>query len=679
MIRLLFLLFFLQTFLLNSFAESDSTKVKDYLESAKHLITTNKDSSLYFYKQALRLSGNIDDKQWLILSIKKTGLFYHKQSNYDSSIVYWNKIISLTDLNNNSFSETEKQKNISEAYQYIGMGNYYKGNYTTALDNNLLALRIFKNINDSLGIANSFDKIGMCYLQQGYFPKALTEYGKALNIYELLNNKQKTALIYDRIAVLYSIQGNFEESETYDLKALEIYKELNVPRLLSNSYINLGILMLRQDKYKEGISYLKKATLINKQEKNLYGLANVYNNLGVAYQKTNRLDSSYFYYKSAMQTYLDLGSKGNLTKAYTNLASLFIDKKEYPKSIDYAKRSIKLSEEIGSASRKRLAYMLISKAYEGNGQIAKAFKAYKIYNQLNDSIFNIEKAKAIQSIETKYQTERKNQEIKILNTKNEQQETEISAKKQELSLWIGISVLAFIFASVSVYFFLNKKKISDKLAQKNKLIEKTLSEKDVLLREIHHRVKNNLQIISSLLNMQSRFLDDKKSKSVLAESQNRIKSMSLIHQKLYQEENLTGIETTSYFTELIDSLSLSYGINKTKVKMKIDIENLSLDVDTAIPLGLILNEIISNAFKYGVDPETGVFKFSFKKISDTELLLKVKDNGAGIPEDFNIRKSKSYGMKLIQSLSKKLKAEVTFENNKGLEITMKILKFKIAE
>lgn len=204
-----------------------------------------------------------------------------------------------------------------------------------------------------------------------------------------------------------------------------------------------------------------------------------------------------------------------------------------------------------------------------------------------------------------------------------------------------------------------------------------LNEKDILLREIHHRVKNNLQIISSLLNMQSKYLSDEKTKAIVTDSQNRIKSMSLIHQKLYQEENLTGIDTNLYFTELIDSLSLSYGLDKKALSFVIEIEPLFLDVDTLIPLGLIVNEVITNAFKYGVDKNNGAFTFIFRKVNE-ELDLFVKDNGQGIHKDFEPKKSKSYGMKLIHSLGKKLKADIHFKNNQGLEISMIIHKFKIA-
>lgn len=297
---------------------------------------------------------------------------------------------------------------------------------------------------------------------------------------------------------------------------------------------------------------------------------------------------------------------------------------------------------------------------------------------MKDSLFTIEKHQKLNEINTKYETEKKNKEIEILKIKEEKQSVEIKAKQQERNLWLTISLLAFTFLAISIYFFWNKKKLSDQLKIKNTVIKESLNEKEVLLKEIHHRVKNNLQIITSLLNMQSRYLNDDKSKEIVNESKNRIKSMSLIHQKLYQQKNITGVETKIYFTELIEELLLSYGID-SESNIKLEIDNLILDVDTAIPLGLIINELVSNAFKHGFENGKGSFSFIFLKVNEKELFVEVKDNGKGIPDDYDISTSKSYGVKLIYSLSKKLKAEVNFINDKGLTVTMRILKFKISK
>ena len=375
------------------------------------------------------------------------------------------------------------------------------------------------------------------------------------------------------------------------------------------------------------------------QEDETEGVLYSYNNIGNAYFKIKKFEEAEKYYLNALQ----LAEKHNLTV-----------------EILYSLRSL-------------------SDLYSETNEYKQANMFLKEYHTLKDSVFSNTKHQQIMDLEEEYQSDKKNKEIELLNTKARQQIFEIRAERNNRNLWIGISILSAIFALISIYFFVNKKKVSEKLKDKNIIIEKTLGEKDVLLREIHHRVKNNLQIISSLLNMQNRYLSDDKSKEIVTESQNRIKSMSLIHQKLYQEENLTGIETKEYFKELIESLMLSYGVENTNVKFDINIDNILLDIDTAIPLGLILNEILSNTFKYGVDKENGRFLFDFKETNKEELNILIKDNGPGIPDGFDIKKSKSYGMKLIQSLSKKLKAEIEFKNNNGLEIRMKILRFKIAK
>jgi len=247
----------------------------------------------------------------------------------------------------------------------------------------------------------------------------------------------------------------------------------------------------------------------------------------------------------------------------------------------------------------------------------------------------------------------KEKELQNLITKTREKE-----HRHTINILI-FGLLSFLLISGLLYT-LNRlrRKLNTKLKGKNSQLLDALAINETLLKETHHRVKNNLQIISSLLNMQSKFLDDSHTKDIVIESQNRIKSMSLIHQKLYQGSNLTSIESATYFNDLLDSLIHSYGIDTEKIKSEIKIENLLLDVDTAIPLGLILTELISNAFKYGVDKENGAFYFSFSKQNSTELLIIIRDNGPGMPEDFDIHKSKSYGMKLVDILSKKLKADL---------------------
>jgi two-component sensor histidine kinase len=189
-----------------------------------------------------------------------------------------------------------------------------------------------------------------------------------------------------------------------------------------------------------------------------------------------------------------------------------------------------------------------------------------------------------------------------------------------------------------------------------------LREKEVLLREIHHRVKNNMQIIYSLLRLQSRETDEKKEVDMLLESQNRIRSMSLIHEKLYQSEDLAHIDFSEYIGDLTKELFRSYRFNTDKLVFKADIEDAIIGVDTAIPCGLIINELVSNSLKHAFPGgREGEIQIALRRVDGLEsgtqheksemFELTVRDNGIGMPEEMDFRNSESLGLRLVSTLS----------------------------
>ncbi len=184
-----------------------------------------------------------------------------------------------------------------------------------------------------------------------------------------------------------------------------------------------------------------------------------------------------------------------------------------------------------------------------------------------------------------------------------------------------------------------------------------------------------MQTISSLLSLQSRYISDKNAVEAINESKNRVKSMALIHQKLYQKDNLTGIEMEDYVQNLVESLFVSYGINFNQVNFSCDINKVRLDVDTAIPIGLILNELVTNALKYAFEGNKGELFIQLLQESNM-LKLTVRDNGKGFIESNN--RQEGYGMRLIESLSRKLKATVSLDSSSGTTYIITIEKFTLA-
>jgi len=199
--------------------------------------------------------------------------------------------------------------------------------------------------------------------------------------------------------------------------------------------------------------------------------------------------------------------------------------------------------------------------------------------------------------------------------------------------------------------------------------ESSLQEKELLLREIHHRVKNNLQVISSLLSLQSRTSKDEQAIEMAKESQNRIKVMALIHEKLYRSKDFANVEFNDYIKNLANDLFASYRVSASRISLKLEIEDLSLGIDTAIPTGLIINELVTNCLKYAFSKDNdGEIRISLRSLNDGQNELIVSDNGVGIPETLDIKNAESLGLRMITNLTERsLHGNVSINRNNGTE------------
>ena len=198
-----------------------------------------------------------------------------------------------------------------------------------------------------------------------------------------------------------------------------------------------------------------------------------------------------------------------------------------------------------------------------------------------------------------------------------------------------------------------------------KQIETSLKVKDVLLKEIHHRVKNNLQIIISLLNLQTGYIKDEVTLKAVKDGQSRVRSMALVHEKFYQSDELSEIDFAEYIEKLCHFIYQSYGDKTDRVRLQISGDKIGLDMDTAMPCGLLVNEIVSNSYKYAFpNQEKGTIQIDFKKI-DNKIILLIQDNGVGFPEEYDLERGESLGMQLIQALTSQLDGELVVSRENG--------------
>ncbi|OFX81238.1 MAG: hypothetical protein A2X12_00635 [Bacteroidetes bacterium GWE2_29_8] len=220
---------------------------------------------------------------------------------------------------------------------------------------------------------------------------------------------------------------------------------------------------------------------------------------------------------------------------------------------------------------------------------------------------------------------------------------------------------------ISKFIFLSRditeRKISDKI------IKDSLKEKEVLLKEVHHRVKNNLQIISSLLSLQARYLKDKDSEWILKEAQNRVHAMALIHQKLYQTENLSHLDMSIYISDLINNYKYSLP-DASSITFEKQLENVVLDIDKAIVCGLVINELIINSIKYAFPDKNGNIKIELYKNNVDKIILKISDNGIGLPKGIDIENAETLGLNIVNRLIKSINGEINLTIENGTYYTL---------
>ena len=251
----------------------------------------------------------------------------------------------------------------------------------------------------------------------------------------------------------------------------------------------------------------------------------------------------------------------------------------------------------------------------------------------------------------------------VLSGDSKQIETKFLSKGKERWIELFINPIFDIEGKV-IEISLVAHDITDKKNTDNQ-IKDSLKEKEVLLKEIHHRVKNNLQVISSILNLQSSFVSDERTLEILEESRNRIHSMATIHENLYLTTNFSSIDFASYLQNLTTKLISSYHVAPITINLRTELTSINLLLDQAIPCGLLVNELITNAIKYAfVNRSEGEILIGLKE-NQGIIELKIEDNGVGLPSNFEIFKSNSLGLQLVSTLVEQLDGEINILNEKG--------------
>jgi two-component sensor histidine kinase len=334
--------------------------------------------------------------------------------------------------------------------------------------------------------------------------------------------------------------------------------------------------------------------------------------------------------------------------------------------------------------QKKYIYFVKSKYFSATGDFKQANVFLRKYYAYLDSINLIEKEQNLKNMQIAFKIQQKEQELSEKNNILEQKElSEAREKTFRAYSIIGILILAGLVVLLIVINFLSKKRErelyakNEQIGKQNTLIEQSLKEKEVLIREIHHRVKNNLQIITSMLSLQMSKEEGKESEAILREAKQRISSIALTHQMLYQNPNLSDIPINEYIESLVRQIEYSIPPSDIELITELQENKKKVNIDYAVPLGLLINELLTNSFKHAFpNNEKGIISVKLQE-DENNCIIRVSDNGVGLPEDFNFTANKSMGMDLIHILAEQLEARLTIKSGQGSSFTLAIPKNKL--
>ncbi|WP_235843180.1 tetratricopeptide repeat-containing sensor histidine kinase [Maribacter hydrothermalis] len=593
----------------------------------------------------------------------RTFFFFNTPNRYNLNSPYdWLDTVKVYLNTSEKTKDTTSIQNyqLIESQIYFDLGDYEK------------SLAIVRSLYDNFEKLDNDIKFNILELLDANFSK-LQLYNKQIEI-----RRVKRELGYEDNVSFYDIYANLGQYR----KAMRDYMTEEKKEIKDDDYYGLAIYnntignYLRLDKSTPtALSYFKKSEgLISvflsdvtnqRTEKEiadgriLNGL--IIGNIGKCHVQLNEYEKAIPFLEESIGI-IKQYNKGKFSSEYNEnklaLAECYLQLGNYEKATDILSDGLNLIN-LDNILKQNIIY---ADYYYKTGDFKNATVYLKKNNRIRDSIDNLASDIKNQQLTSIVEQDLENSKKMMEQQKAQLEESrkDIAARDDKISLVFVSLIFTLIGFAGLVYAYLKSIKNQRLIAEQKFIIENALVEKDSLLKEIHHRVKNNLQMVSSLLSLQTKNTRSKAAIEALEEGKSRVKAMALIHQKLYQNDDLSVIEMQGYIESLINSIQSVYKKGGHNINITIDAEGVELDIDRAIPFGLILNELVSNSFKYAFpqDDSSGKIYIHLRKIVGQEGFFEYTDNGIGLPEDSEERANSSMGMRLMNRLANQLQTSL---------------------
>jgi two-component sensor histidine kinase len=594
----------LETILKNE--REDERRFELLQELVQQASAVNYDAALPYARRGYLHAKETENAQWIARFSEMKGRIHANLGQLDSAGIHFDEALK-------GYTIIDDQKGRATTLFKIAWLHQRRGEYDQGMEANLEALRIMEEIDDQAGIVNALGRVaGDLYNQE----------------------KPKESLEYALRAIDLSREGGYDEELPYLLY------------YAGYAAIGLGDYEASLGYWDEALEWVEKLNMGNAQ------IADMSNGRGNALKKLERYPEAIEAYEITLESAEKANYYGGMYTAMANLGEVHMRQGNYEEALEYQLLTVERQEEGEMWMSLTENYGHLSTIYEKLGDFENALLYQKKAREMRDQTASEQSDAAMSELRTQYETEKKEATIALQETTIEQQRT---------VQWLGFGVLALLaLFAVSAYRNARTRK------KANALLYAKNEENELLLKEIHHRVKNNLEVVSSLLALQSSQVDDEKVKDAMREGQNRVHSIGIVHQKLYQGTNLGSVEMKDYFLNLSGNILDTFGADD-RIKIECAMNQLELDIDTAVPLGLIANEILTNSLKYAFpEGRTGKIEIKLEKTPDDVLRLAIIDDGIGKGQ--GTIGGTGFGGQLVALLAQQLRGKLREETAHGTAV-----------
>lgn len=684
--------------------EIEQSKDKDKIQLLSQLILKDdldQEQLPQFLEQLILLSEQYHDPTGRAFASYKMGYDALLNAQYDTAI---GDLLSAAD----TFERIDSTRYLTKSWSYLAICYDRMGNHEEAYKYHQMIIPYHEKENNIQDLITAYNNLTMCLSRMEKYDEALANLQKAQELLENLpdkdsvNNIKRLSFTLNQIAAIHLRLKNPEKALSYLFEAKKIHQETGISQ--DNLLVNIGIAYQQMNEYELALDYYHQALKIAIDMNDEARIATIYNNIGYVYDLQKNWELTLSYYLKALEYKQKTNDNFGAANAAKNVGSIYFELSDYQNAAFYIDLSMEISQKYD------LKRMIMENNYyyarirEATHDYQNALFFEKKYSAYRDSLFNSDMWEKISEMEAKYELEKNRKQTEILANNNLilQLQSEKLRMRAYLNLLLllvlililGIIIMLYIRKNTKAMLLENiKKQLEEQVKlrteeldrvnqelrneiqvrlKKESELKSSLDEKTVLLREIHHRVKNNLQVISSIISLQKNYpgIDDTAIR-YLTNTQDRIYSMSLIHEKLYLEDNLARINFKSYVQEMVTYLLSNYQIASHKIKPDVRVDDFYMNVNTGIPCGMLINEIVTNSIKYAFpDGQKGTIFVEAQKDESGFITLIIGNDGESFDISFTENRG-SIGLRLVQLLAKQLKAEWQCDTSAGAKYTFK--------